>query len=767
MEQYRIPVVLFINKMDRATESREEIMAKLQKQLSEQAVDFTEEPGERIALCDESCLDAWLREGSIPDRLLQQCFRRRNVFPCFFGSALKNEGIEPLLDFLVKAKPEGEKEESFGARVYKIARDPQGARLAFLKITCGTLKARDLLAKQDGATGETIWAEKAAELRMYSGARYTAVAQAEAGQLVCVVGLSHAMPGDGLGNAPAMSERTMRPCYACRIVFERGTDLHYALNCLRTLEEEEPLIQTEYIEARREIRVHSMGDVYLEILKRQLKDRFGLEAEFADSGVLYRETIADEVEGMGHYEPLRHYAEVHLLLTPLAPGSGVQVASAVPTDDLALNWQRLIMTHLTEVVHVGVLTGSPITDLKITLVAGRAHLKHTEGGDFRQATYRALRQGLMKARSVLLEPWVTLEVTAPAENVGRVLSDLSMMGGQPEGPEELEDGLRRMSAAVPAKACASYGREVSVFTRGRGNAQMTFLAWRPCKNQDEVIAERGYDPERDTLHPADSVFCSHGAGVVVPWDQADQYMHLPSWKELQERRRAEAALSAGMGGSASAYHGTLEEDEALARIFEKTYGPGKARTILRPTPSESTPQASSAPPAANTAEAKEILLVDGYNVLFAWEEWKGLASENIDAARSQLTELMCDYAGMTGKDVILVFDAYRVKGNPGSAEKYRNIYIVYTREAQTADAFIEKTTLLARRDARVRVVTSDRPEQLIALGNAAMRTSAREFRQEVIRVQGSIAEFIARHNKPGAEKALERAYKEAWLKQHR
>ena len=765
LEQYRVPVVLFVNKMDRFDGSREDLMSRLRSQLSDLAVDFSSDPSEQIALCDETCLDAYLREGTVPERLMRPCFRRRGLFPCFFGSALRNEGVEPLLDFLSGEEPEGSSEAAFGARVYKVRRDPQGARLAFLKITGGMLKARDLISRTDSG-GETLWAEKAAELRMYSGARYAAVPQAEAGQLVCVVGLSKALPGDGLGSAEEARGQKLTPCYACLLVFPAGTDLHYALNCLRALEEEEPLMQVEYVEARREIRVHSMGDVYLEILQRQLRDRFGLEVSFADSGVLYRETIADEVEGMGHYEPLRHYAEVHLLLTPLPAGSGVQVASAVPTDDLALNWQRLILTHLTEVVHTGVLTNSPITDLRITLVNGRAHLKHTEGGDFRQATYRALRQGLMKAKSVLLEPFVSLEVTVPAENVGRVMSDISLMGGQPEGPEDLEDGLKRLTASVPARVCASYGREVGVYTRGRGSVQITFEAYRPCRNQEDIVREKGYDPERDVLHPADSVFCSHGAGVTVAWYQADAWMHLPSWQELRDRRRAEAANVSAVSRTASSYHGTREEDEALARIFERTYGPGKARSLMRPAPSEHSagiPEKPAPPP----PDQREILLVDGYNVLFAWEEWKDLVTDSIDAARSQLTDLMCDYAGMTGRDVILVFDAYKVKGNPGTAERYKNIYIVYTKEAQTADAFIEKTTLMARRDARVRVVTSDRPEQLIALGNAAMRTSAREFRQEVIQVQGSIADFIARHNRPGSEKALERAYKEAWKEQHR
>ena len=757
LEKNGIPVVLFANKTDRWTGTREELIRSLSA-LSDRITDFSGDPAEKIALCDEVCLDLYLREGQIPESRIRSMTRERKLFPCFFGSALRNEGIEPLLDFLAGLAEGIERPKEFGAKVYRIARDPQGGRLTFLKVTGGSLKARDLLS---GGAGGTAWTEKTAEIRIYSGARYTAVPKAEAGEVCCVTGLTKAMPGDGIGFESGGSGQSQRPCFACRVVPEGGADPHKVLDCLKMLEEEEPLLQTEYIEARREILVHSMGDVYLEVLRRKMQDRFGLEISFGDSSVLYRETIAESAEGVGHYEPLRHYAEVHLWLEPLPAGRGLEFSTDVSTDDLALNWQRLILTHLQEKVHRGVLTGSPITDMRITLVNGKAHLKHTEGGDFRQATYRALRQGLMKTKSVLLEPYLLLEITAPAESLGRIMNDLSLMGGKPEAPEDAEEGNRRIRAVVPASACRNYGRELSAQTRGQGLMTAAFHAYLPCADAEKVIAERGYDPLRDVMNSPDSVFCSHGAGVTVPWDQVEQYMHLP----LREDRKAAAPPVRNTGAPAGKYSGTAEEDEALRVIFEKTYGPVKSRQLLSPVPKER-PAESMPEEKRELLPEREILLVDGYNVLFAWEEFSQLLPDHFDAARSQLTDLMCDYAGMTGKDVILVFDAYKVKGNPGSAERYRNIFLVYTREAQTADAYIEKTTLLARQKARIRVVTSDRPEQLIAVGNEAMRTSAREFRREVIRVQGSIADFIAKNNRPGTERSFERLYKAAWKEQH-
>ena len=755
-----LPVVLFVNKTDSFHGNRDDLLSSLHDQLSEGIIPFPDPDPEKIALCDEAALDAFLREGTVPDHRIRALFRERKLVPCFFGSALRNEGVEPLLDFLSGCEPAASSGPDFGALVYKVARDPQGARLTFLKVTGGLLKARDPLSLRD-ESGEILWTEKAAEIRLYSGARYTAVSQAPVGTLCCVVGLSKTRPGDGLGSAPPRRDQKLRPCWQCRLVPAPGADLHYVLDCLRALEEEEPLIQVEYLEPRREIRIQSMGEVYLEVLSRQLRDRFGLEVSFADSGVLYRETILKETEGVGHYEPLRHYAEVHLLLSPLPRGSGLQFASAVPVDDLALNWQRLIMTHLRERVHVGVLTGSPITDMKITLVAGKAHLKHTEGGDFRQATYRALRQGLMKAPALLLEPTLALEITVPEENLGRVLTDLNRMDGRFDPPEDAGEGMKKLSAEAPASACASWGREFRVFTRGRGQLVSSFRAWQPCPDQEAVVAAKGYDPLRDLQNSPDSVFCSHGAGYTVPWNEVEQHMHLPSWKELRERREAAPSM---VSGAPPSRMDPAEEDAALQRIFERTYGPVKARSLVSPV--RENPAPSVLPPAAPPSGDREIILVDGYNVLYAWEEWKPLLNSSLDSARKALADLLCNYSGATGHRVILVFDAYRVPGNPGSAEKYQNIFVIYTRQSQTADAFIEQTTFLGRNTGRIRVVTSDQPEQLIAGGNAAMRTSAREFREEIIKVRGSIAAFLEKNNRPGAEKALERAYKEAWKKQH-
>ena len=754
LEQRGVPVILFVNKTDRYEGDRKTMIAAL-GELSDRIADFTEDPAEAIALCDETCLDLFLREGHIPENRIRALVRERKLFPCFFGAALRNEGIEPLLDFLADFAQERVYPKEFGARVYKIARDPQGNRLTFLKVTGGELKARDQMG---GGEGDGAWTEKIAEIRQYSGARYTSVPRAAAGELCCVTGLTKVFPGDGLGTERREGGQTLRPCYACRVIPGPGEDLHKVLDCLQTLTEEEPLIQAEFLEARREIRVHSMGDVYLEVLRRQMKDRFGMEISFGETSVLYCETIAEAVEGVGHYEPLRHYAEVHLWMEPLPPGSGLVFDTDVSTDDLALNWQRLILTHLQEKVHRGVLTGAPVTDMRITLIAGRAHLKHTEGGDFRQATYRAVRQGLMKARSVLLEPYLSLEVTAPQDCLGRIMNDLSLMGGKPEGPEEAEDGFCRVRATVPASACRNYARELSGQTRGQGRMTAAFAAYLPCADAERVIAEKGYDPLRDVMNSPDSVFCSHGAGVAVSWDQVEQYMHLP----LKEMKKQAAEAETRPRGAALR-PGSAEEEETLRIIFEKTYGPAKARQLMTPVPKQGAPEPETQTKQEPAPEG-EILLVDGYNVLYAWEEWKDLLQDSFEAARMQLTELLCDYAGMTGREIILVFDAYKVKGNPGAAEKYKNIYVVYTREAQTADAYIEKTTLLARNQARVRVVTSDRPEQLIALGNEALRTSAREFRREVTGVQGSIAEYLAKNYRPGTERSLERLYKDAWKK---
>ena len=756
LEHFQVPVFIFVNKMDAFQGDKNALLQSVCRELSDAIVDFTaEDYQEKVALCDEACLDYYLKEGSIPSFRMQQLIRERRLFPCFFGAALQNDGVEALLDALARFDPARLYPAEFGARVYKVARDAQGARLTFLKVTGGVLKVRDLLSRRN-EENEILWAEKAAELRLYSGARYTPAQQAEAGTLCCVVGLSQTVPGDGLGMEHTDHTHTLEPCYSCRLEILDQTDLHHALDYLKVLEEEEPLMQVEFVEQKREIHIHSMGDVYLEVLKRQLKDRFGMEVAFGEETVLYKETIAGAAEGVGHYEPLRHYAEVHLLLTPLPRGSGLIFDSAVSVDEFALNWQRLVLTHLKERVHLGVLTGSPITDMRITLVAGRAHLKHTEGGDFRQATYRAVRQGLMKAPCVLLEPYMRLELTLPDEMIGRAMNDITAMGGQFEAPESGGPGQTVLRALSPAAKCASYGRQLTVYSKGRGKLTAAFDSYQPCPDAERVIAQRAYDPERDVMNPPDSVFCDHGAGFVVPWNQVESYMHLPL---LKDARQAAAPAPAARQSAGVAYHGTAQEDEELMAIFERTYGPVKSRQLFNPVrPNATAPTAAAPAPVYD----QEILLVDGYNIIFAWEELKAIARDNLDSARHELMEILCNFAGVTGKQIILVFDAYKVPGGTGSAEKYSNIYVVYTRECQTADSFIEKTTYLAKGSTRIRVATSDGPEQLIALGNSAMRVSAREFYREVSAAQGSIADFLARINRLSPDRTLETAYKEAW-----
>ena len=756
LSEFQVPVFLFLNKMDRFQGELPSLFKSLETQLSDKIVDFTDRDDEKIALCDEAALDYYLKDGSVPASRVNRLIRQRRLFPCFRGSALQCGGVEALLDALAAFDPEKTYPAEFAARVFKIARDPQGARLTFLKVLGGTLRVRGLVSLRDG-DGETVWAEKAAELRVYSGAKYTAVQEAAAGSLCCAVGLSKTRPGDGLGAAEGKTGALIQPCYSCRVVIRDRTDLHKALDYLRALEEEEPLLQVEFIEQKREIHVHSMGDVYLEVLKRQCLDRFGMEIGFTDESVLYRETILTPAEGVGHYEPLRHYAEVHLLLTPGKRGSGLKFDSAVSLDDLKINWQRLIMTHLREKVHVGVLTGSPITDMKITLCAGKAHLKHTEGGDFRQATYRALRQGLMKAQSQLLEPYVNLEIVVPEEFLGRVMTDVTGMGGQFDAPETLGGGLAALRALAPASRCASYGRQVGIFTKGRGQMTAEFAAYLPCAEQEKVVAERGYDPQADLFNTPDSVFCAHGAGFTVPWDQVDGYAHLPLLKDA--RPDLNAAPAQPKAAPRPAYRGTPEEDEELMAIFERTYGPVKSRQLFAPVRARAESALANAP---QDKAQREILLVDGYNIIFAWDELKQLSRDNLDAARDRLKDILCNYSGVTGKDVILVFDAYRVPGGAGSVEKYLNIYVVYTKEAQTADAYIEKTTYQAKGVPRIRVATSDGPEQAVVLGNRALRVSAREFLREVESVQGSMADFLERMNMIHAVPALETAYKNAW-----
>ena len=553
----------------------------------------------------------------------------------------------------------------------------------------------------------------------------------------------------------------LEPVLTYQVQLLDGTDPHTALLKLRQLEEEDPQLHIVWNEAAREIRIQLMGEVQLEILQRIIRERFNMEVAFGTGAILYRETIANAVEGIGHFEPLRHYAEVHLLLEPGERGSGVQIATACPTDQLDLNWQRLILTHLEEKEHLGVLTGSPITDIKITLVAGRAHVKHTEGGDFRQATYRAVRQGLMQAESVLLEPWYDFRLELPADQVGRAISDLQLMNGTVDPPETVGEETT-LTGSAPVAGLRDYAREVTAYTRGRGRLLCTLRGYAPCPRAEEVIAERGYDPERDVDNTPDSVFCSHGAGVNVKWNEVAAHQHVDSGLRLG--RKEPEPEAAPQTRRSSTYAGTIEQDKELQAIFERTYGPVKQRAFQPPKAPKRPVTENSEPEKRAIRQqfrGEEYLLVDGYNIIFAWEELKAIARENLDAARKALCDLLCNYQGFKKCHVIAVFDAYKVKGGLGSVEKYHNIHVVYTKEAETADAYIERATYEIGREHRVKVATSDGPEQLIILGHGALRLSASNFREEMERVQGQIAAALARNNqkqKTGAVRsALERA----------
>ena len=755
LERYHVPTFLFINKMDLAGTDRDALLAHLKEKLDGGCVDFgdSETLAEEAAVLDEAVLERYLETGEVSNAALSALIAERKLFPCYFGSALRVEGVDALLSGVERYAPRPVYPADFGAKVFKITRDSQGARLTHLKLTGGTLRVKDVLT---GREGDTLWQEKADQLRLYSGAKFQSLDEAEAGAVVAVTGLSHTFPGQGLGAEPDWAGAVLQPVLTYRVELSDGTDPHTALQKLRQLEEEDP--QLHLVWSGGDIHIQLMGEVQMEILQRLIRERLGMEVSFGAGTVCYRETIANAVEGIGHFEPLRHYAEVHLLLEPGEPGSGVTVASVCPTDELNLNWQRLILTHLLEKEHCGVLTGAPVTDIKLTLLTGRAHEKHTEGGDFRQATYRAVRQGLMQAENVLLEPWYRFRLELPAEQVGRAMTDLQRMNGEVEPPETIgEDAV--LTGRAPVAGLRDYGREVAVYTRGRGRLSCTPAGYFPCAEADSVIAAIGYDPERDTENPADSVFCSHGAGVIVPWFEVCDHAQVESgWQP--KSAAPEPETSGPKQRTVSAYAGTIEQDRELQAIFERTYGTVKRREFIPP----------KAPrrPIVDTSEEKrqelkrafsgeEYLLVDGYNIIFAWDELKKIAAENLDAARKQLCELLCNYQGYRKCRVILVFDAYKVKGGLGSVEKYHNITIVYTREAETADAYIERATYEIGRQHRVRVATSDGPEQVIILGHGALRLSASAFHEEMAEVQKQIGDTVFRNNQSGARTGALRA----------
>ena len=736
LRRYHVPTFVFVNKMDLPGMERQELLAQLNRRLGEGFVDFGAEQADRdeaLALCDENLMDRMLDAGQLQDADLIPAIARRHVFPCWFGAALKLEGVDALLDGLDRYTRPAPALEAFGAKVFKVSQDEQGARLTWLRVTGGELKVKAQLTGE--ADGES-WAEKANQLRLYSGAKYTLTEAIGPGQVCAVTGLTKARPGEGLGAERDSDLPVLEPVLSYQVLLPEGADVHAALGKLHRLEEEEPQLHVVWNETLGEIHVQLMGEIQLEVLRSLLAERFGLEVEFGPGGILYKETITEPMEGVGHYEPLRHYAEVHLKLEPLPRGSGMQFAADCREEVLDKNWQRLVLTHLEEKQHLGVLTGSPLTDVKITLIAGRAHLKHTEGGDFRQATYRAVRQGLMLAKSQLLEPWYAFRLEVPAENIGRAMSDIQRMEGAFDPPESGEE-TAVLTGFAPVSTMRSYPMEVVSYTRGRGHLSLTLDGYRPCHNAQEVIAAIGYEPEHDLDNPADSVFYAHGAGFVVPWDQVRSHMHVDSGWGKSTRPEQEAAVPQRR---AMAYRATLEEDAELLKIFERTYGPIKRDPLaaFRPVQKRERPDFA----AEQWEIAPEYLLVDGYNIIFAWDELNALSKESLDAARHKLMDILCNYQGFQKCVLILVFDAYRVPGSPGSIEQYHNIHVVYTKEAETADMFIERVTHEIGRNRRVRVATSDGMEQIIILGHGALRVSARMFHEEVQNVEKQIRALV-------------------------
>ena len=770
LERYHVPAFLFINKMDLAGAARAAVLEQLKEKLSGGVVDFSgardEAFREEAAVCDEAVLERYLDTGELTDADLTEMIGSRKLFPCWFGAALKLEGVGGFLECLARYAPIPDYPADFGARIFKIARDGQGNRLTYLKVTGGKLRVKTVLTnRRPDLPEDQVWEEKADQIRIYSGARFRPADEAPAGTVCAVTGLSRSRAGEGLGIESAAAAPALEPVLTYQVLLPEGTDPHTALRYLRQLEEEDPQLHVGWNEQTREIRVHLMGQIQLEILQRMLRERFGLEVGFGPGAICYRETIAAPAEGVGHFEPLRHYAEVHLLLEPLPPGSGLQFGTICPEDQLEGRWQRLVLTHLAEKEHLGVLTGSPITDMRITLTAGRAHVKHTEGGDFRQATYRAVRQGLMEAESVLLEPWYDVRLELPAAQLGRAMTDLQQLGARLDPPQTAgEEAV--LTGAVSASTLGDYARDVAAYTQGRGRLTCALRGYEPCPDQEAVTAAIGYDPEADLDNSPDSVFCSHGAGVAVRWDEVPARAHVSSGLRLNG---AGTAPEAGPDARRSAaYAGTIEQDKELQAIFERTYGPVKRQAFLppreprRPAPSETEQEKRII---REQFSGPEYLLVDGYNIIFAWDELKTIAEENLDAARKQLCDILSNYRGFRKCRVIAVFDAYKVKGGQGSVEKYHGIHVVYTKEAETADAYIERATYEIGKHHRVRVATSDGPEQLIILGHGALRISASAFRQEVEEAEGQIARILSANNRPGktgnVRSALERARKAA------
>lgn len=727
LRRYEIPTFVFVNKMDQKGTDAEVLLQELKNVLEEGCVDFSTKRDvhfyEEAAVCSEDALEEFLETGRLKKETLQELFLERQLFPCFFGSALRLEGVKEFVEQMQELIKVPAYSETFGAKVFKIARDEAGNRLTYLKITGGSLKVKAVIEGQ-----------KVNQIRIYSGEKYEAVNEAKAGSICAVTGLSDTYPGEGLGAEQGTYLPVLEPVLNYQVIPMEGDDPILLLPKLRELEEEEPQLHIVWEEALQEIHVQLMGEVQLEVLKTLIYERFGVEVEFGQGNILYKETIQNTVEGVGHFEPLRHYAEVHLLLEPGEPGSGVQCMSVCSEDLLDRNWQRLILTHLMETEHRGVLTGAPITDIRITLVSGKAHLKHTEGGDFRQAVYRAVRQGLKQAESVLLEPYYEYRLELPSENVGRAMTDIERMHGT-FGLPQTEADRTILTGMAPVSTMRDYQKEVHAYTRGNGTLQCTLKGYAPCHNTEEVLAATGYDSERDTLHPTGSVFCAHGAGFLVPWYEVKEYMHLPSIMQEKPSDSSEEKQTAyRVPEETDAWIDTEEVD----RIIAQSVSANKKQKTL---PKKKVPEYYKSTSKPKKQEVREeYLLVDGYNVIFAWEDLKDLAQVSIDGARGKLLDVLCDYQGMKKCNLIVVFDAYRVQGHKTEISTYHNIHVVFTKEAETADQYIEKFAHENGKKYNVTVATSDGLEQIIIRGQGCRLLSARELKDEIERTKKTLFE---------------------------
>ena len=772
LARYEVPTFIFVNKMDQNGTDRRTLMEEIRQRLGDNCIDFAEEADARnedLAMCDEKVLEAYLEKGTVTDEQVRGMIAGRKVFPCFFGSALKLTGVQELLDGIAKWTEEKQYPETFGARVFKIARDAQGGRLTYMKITGGSLKvkaqlrghirrrqeaegeAEDALSGKEASASE--WEEKVNQIRIYNGTKFETVDAALAGTVCAVTGLTQTQAGDGLGAEAEQVVPLLEPVLTYRIELPEGSDLHKVLHQLRQLEEEEPELHIVWDDISGQVLVQLMGEIQTEILQQMIHERFGLDVKFGTGRIVYKETIAAPVEGVGHFEPLRHYAEVHLLMEPLEAGSGLVFDTVCSENMLDRNWQRLILTHLEEKVHRGVLTGAPITDMRITLIAGRAHQKHTEGGDFRQATYRAVRQGLQKAESVLLEPYYRFRLELPQRLVGHAMTDIEKMSGRFElGENEGETAV--LTGMAPVSEMREYQKDVAAYTGGTGRLFCTMAGYYPCHNTEEVLEASSYDPERDLANPTGSVFCAHGAGFVVPWYEVEDYMHLEGAglngetagaedEDAVMAAKAEAARSRSIAPS-------LADDKELEAIFVRTYGEIKRRKPQKERTFRGTDENRSVRTGSWRGERKQqesrqqaaiqesYLLVDGYNIIFAWEDLHELSEHSMDAARNKLMETLSNYQGYTNQRVILVFDAYKVEGFSGEVTKWHNIDVVFTKEAETADQYIEKTAHAIGRKYKVTVATSDGLEQVIIRSQGCLLMSARELRQEIERIKAEI-----------------------------